>query len=99
MEFELKKVNDSDYNNTTELEQEEVNDSLIMPDVENNTAELDQEQGSNSCCKCDFIFKSEKWKTFLKIKDFALSWWMLVDVIYDIISCCGFFSKWKVSQN
>ena len=98
-------------NNTTKpkLEQEQVNESLIMLEAENKTTELDQV--SNSWFKFDFIFKSQnwknlmeirnsqKWKTLMKIKDFALSCWKLADIIFDIISCCGFFRKWKVNQN
>ena len=85
-----------------ELKQEHVNVSIIMPKIESDTTELEQVEVNSF----EFILKLLKLttlmrysKTLMRFKDFSLSCWMLVDIISDIITCYGFFRKWKVSQN
>ena len=42
------------------------------------------------------VTNSQKLKTFMKLKDFCLSGWMLADVVLDILSCIGFYRKAQV---
>ena len=43
------------------------------------------------------VTDSPSWKFAMKIKDFALALWMGADIGLDVISCHGYYTKWKVS--
>ena len=45
------------------------------------------------------LFSSTKWKKFMQYREFILSLWMLCDIIMDIVSCFGYFTKWVTKTN
>ena len=66
-----------------------------MSGVEINTMEVDQGQVNDSFFQR--LTKSKELETLMKLKNFCLAGWMLVDIVLDILSCIGFYREAQVS--